>query len=74
MWLVTVIKFGYDFVNVAVLFVAVLFGKSVSLELRYVFNMYIVSIICTQNLLESDDLLFYSSVIIVWKVFFWNKL
>ena len=44
MWLVTVIKFGYDFVNVAVLF-----GKSVSLALRYVFNMYIVSIICTQN-------------------------
>ena len=30
MWLVTVIKFGYDFVNVAVLF-----GKSVSLALRY---------------------------------------
>ena len=59
MWLVTVIKFGYDFVNVAVLF-----GKSVSLALRYVFNMYTVSIICTQNcLLESDDSLFYSSVI-----------
>ena len=60
MWLVTVIKFGYDFVNVAVLF-----GKSVSLALRYVFNMYIVSIICTQNCcyLESDDSLFYSSVI-----------
>ena len=44
MWLVTVIEFGYDFVNVTVLF-----GKSVSLALRYVFNMYIVSIICTQN-------------------------
>ena len=29
MWLVTVIKFGYDFVNVAVLF-----GKSVSLALK----------------------------------------
>ena len=49
MWLVTVIKFGYDFVNVAVLF-----GKSVSLALRYVFNMYIVSIICTQNCCQSQ--------------------
>ena len=40
MWLVTVIKFGYDFVNVAVLF-----GKSVSLALRYMYLTCTLSVL-----------------------------
>ena len=35
MWLVTVIKFGYDFVNVAVLF-----GKSVQYYLKKVYHWH----------------------------------